>query len=182
MAAGLTRAVMGTRLVSHFLIFKAAREIRLCWYDENPALPTFLLHSGVYISIRKWFLFPPLSENDIFSPSRDTSFFDSHHGLFALHLAYFAFILPFYFPFLSFSFPFLPFSFTFSPFSFSPFHIFSPKWHRLIFPPPGGYFPKYRPLITFKATPTATGKRGMRHTSTALYFYGAKSTQAQGPF
>jgi hypothetical protein len=41
----------------------------------------------------------------------------------------------------------VPFSFTFSPFFSSSFHIFSPKWHGLIFPPRGGgYFPIYRPL------------------------------------
>ncbi len=105
---------------------------------------------------------PPPSENYIFSPSYDTLFFDSHHGLFALILPYFAIILLFYFPLLIFfplsssffplsSFLFPPFSFfvTFSPFFSSPFHIFSPKWHRLIPPPPsrgGGYFPINRPL------------------------------------
>jgi hypothetical protein len=52
----------------------------------------------------------------------------------------FTLLLPlfsFSFPFLSFSFPFLPFSFRFSSFFSSLFHIFSPKWHRLISPPRG---------------------------------------------
>ncbi len=97
---------------------------------------------------------PPPSENDIFSPSRNMSFLNSHRGLFALILTYFAFILPlfsFSFLFLPFSFLLLPFSFTISPFFSYPLHIFSPKWHRLIFfpppPPGGGYFPIYRPLL-----------------------------------
>ncbi len=58
--------------------------------------------TGVYILAKKLYLFPPPSENDIFSPSLDTSFFDSHRGLFSLILPYFAFILPFYFPFYHF--------------------------------------------------------------------------------
>jgi hypothetical protein len=63
------------------------------------------------------------SENDIFSPSHDTPFFDSHRGLFALILPYFAIILPFYFPFSHFL-PFLPFSFPFLPFFFYIFPLF----------------------------------------------------------
>ncbi len=91
-----------------------------------------------------------MSENNIFSPSHGTSFFNSRCGLFALILPYFAFILPLFFPsshLLSPFFLFLSssFSFTFSPFFSSPFHIFSPKLHRLIFPP-RGYFLIYRPL------------------------------------
>jgi hypothetical protein len=65
--------------------------------------------AGVYILVRKRYLFAPPSENDIFSPSRDTLFFNSHHGLFASHLAYFAIILPFYFPFSHFLSPFFLF-------------------------------------------------------------------------
>jgi hypothetical protein len=66
---------------------------------------------------------PPPSENDIFFPSRDMSFFYSHCGLFALILPYFAFILPFYFPFSNFLSPFFPFL---SPFFLflSPFFLF----------------------------------------------------------
>jgi hypothetical protein len=95
---------------------------------------------GVYISVRKRYLFPPPSENDIFSHSYDTMFFDSHCGLFALILPYFAIILPFTSPFLiffplssfflplpPFSFSFLPFSFAFSPFFLFTFSYFSPK-------------------------------------------------------
>jgi hypothetical protein len=66
----------------------------------------------------------------------------------SLFCIYFTLFLTPFLPLFSFSFPFLPFSVTFSPFFSSPFHIFSPKWHQLIFPPPpvGGYFPIYRPL------------------------------------
>ncbi len=119
---------------------------------QAPAVDSELTR-GLYFGLKPIFITPP-SENDIFSPSRDTSFFDSHRGLFALILPYFAFLLPFYFPFshflspfLLFLSPFLPFSFIFSPFFSPPFHIFSPKLHRLIFPPWGeGDFPMYRPL------------------------------------
>ncbi len=100
--------------------------------------------SGVYISVQKRYLFPHPSENDIFSPSRDTSFFDSHRGLFSLNSSlfciYFTLLLPlfsFSFPFLPFSFPFLPFSFTFSPFFSLPFHIFPQMTSADIFPPRG---------------------------------------------
>ncbi len=110
------------------------------------------------------YLFPCPLLKIIFSPSHSTLFFDSHCGLFALILPYFAIILPFFIPFshflssfflflssfFLFSFLFLPFSLKFSPFFSSPFHIFSPKWHWLIFtPPPGGYFPIYRPLSQY---------------------------------
>ncbi len=100
---------------------------------------------GLYFGPKTIFVPPPPFWKWYFSPSRDTSFLDCHRGLFSLILPYLAFILPFYFPFSHFL---SPFSFTFSPFFSSPFHIFSPKWHRLIFPPPlGGYFPIYRPLF-----------------------------------
>ncbi len=104
---------------------------------------------GLYFSLKTIF-FPPPSENDIFSPSHDTWFFDSHRGLFVLILPYFAFILPFYFPFshflspfFLFLSPFFLFSFTFSPFSL-PLYIFSPKWHQLIFSRGGGVFSNIR--------------------------------------
>ncbi len=110
-----------------------------CYF--NPVLTFFYLDenmqnniivdffAGVYISVRKRYLFPPPSENDIFSPSRDTSFFDSHRGLFSLILQYFAFILPFYFPFSHFLSPFFLFLFLFFLFLF-PFFLF-----LLHFPP-----------------------------------------------
>ncbi len=102
---------------------------------KRSRLTNFLYSSsGGYISVQKLYLFPPPFWNWYFSPSCETSILDSHRGPFALILPYFAFILPFF----SFSFPFLPFSFTFSPFFSSPFHIFPPKWHRLIFSPGGG--------------------------------------------
>ncbi len=45
---------------------------------------SFINYPGVYISVRKRYLFPPPpSKNYIFSPSRDTSFSNCHHGLFA---------------------------------------------------------------------------------------------------
>ncbi len=44
-----------------------------------------------------------------------------------------------------FSFPYLPFSYTFPFFSFL-FHIFSPKWHRVISRGGDSYFPIYRLL------------------------------------
>ncbi len=113
-------------------------------------------HRGLYFGLKTIFIPPPPSENDIFSPSRDTSFFDSYRGLFALILPYFAFLLPLFLPFSHFLSPFFLFLSSFflfllhfPPFFSFPFHIFSPKRHRLIFfPPPqgGAYCPIYRPL------------------------------------
>ncbi len=91
---------------------------------------------------------PPSSENDIFPPSHDALFFNSHRGLFALILPYFAFILPFYFPFSHFLSPFFLFLLYFPPFSLRLF-IFFPQMTSADIPPPrgGGYFPIYRPLL-----------------------------------
>ncbi len=111
---------------------------------------------GLYFGPKTIFIPPPPSENDIFSPSRDTSFFDSHPGLFVLFLPYFAIILPFYFPFSHFLSPFFLFLslfflflLHFPPFSLRLFIFFPPNDIGWYFPPPprgGGYFPKYRPL------------------------------------
>ncbi len=104
-----------------------------------------LVQSGVYISVRKQYLFPPPFWKLYFFPLSRHVVFWLPSLPFCLNSSllcnYFTLLLPllsFSFPFLPFSSPFLPFSFTFSPFFFSPFHIFSPKWHRLIFPPPPG--------------------------------------------
>ncbi len=61
-----------------------------------------------------------------FSPTPDMSFFESHHGLFALILPYFEFILPFYFPFSHFISPFFLFFIIFPLFLFA-FSYFSPQ-------------------------------------------------------
>jgi hypothetical protein len=108
----------------------------------------FLRHlssTGVYISVRKQYLFlSPLVKMIFFPPLVPCCFstpilaFLPYSSLFCI---YFTLLLPlfsFSFPFLPFSFPFLPFPFTFSPFFSSPLPIFSPECHRLIFPPPGG--------------------------------------------
>jgi hypothetical protein len=109
----------------------------------------------------QWSIFR--SENDIypppppsfwkwhFSPSSDTSFVDSYHGLFVFILPYFAFILPFYFPFF-----FLFLSHIFS--------YFFPKWHWLIFPPVEGggvYFPIYRHLKDLEINCGYSGVHGL---------------------
>ncbi len=102
----------------------------------------------VYILVRKRYS-PPPSENDIFSPSRDMLFFDSHRDLFALIFPYFAFILPFYFPFFIFS----PLFFHIYPYFSSPPHIFSPKCHRLILFPHArgkGIFQYIDPWVALK--------------------------------
>jgi hypothetical protein len=64
----------------------------------------------------------------IFSPSRITSFFNSHCGLFAKILPYFAFNLPFYFPFSHFLSPLFLFL---SPFTF--FHLVFPSFPLFLF-------------------------------------------------
>ncbi len=79
--------------------------------------------AGVYFLYMKTIFIPTLSENEIFSPSRDTLFFLILSCPFCLNSSYFAFTLLFYFPF-SLSFPFLAFSFILSPFSLSLFIFF----------------------------------------------------------
>ncbi len=108
----------------------------------------FFNYRGLYFGPKTIPIYiPPPPWKWYFSPSCDTSFFDSHHGLSALILPNFAFILPFYFPFshfLSLSCFFFPLSscfFSLSSFFFYIFPLFLfpfsyfPKWHRLIFPP-----------------------------------------------
>ncbi len=81
---------------------------------------------------------PPPSENDIFSPLATHCFFLLPSWPFCLNSSLFCNYFTRLLPLFSFSFPFLPFSFTYSPLFSSPFHIFSPKWHRLISPSQGG--------------------------------------------
>ncbi len=95
--------------------------------------------------------------------------FDSYLGLFALIFLYFAFILTFYFPFSLFLtpfflfIPFLPFSFTFSPIFSFPFHIFSPKWHQLIFSPGGRIIFQYIDPCIQEGSSASTLARSPRH-------------------
>ncbi len=98
------------------------------------------------------------SENDIYSPPLMKMIFFPllGHVVFrlpswpfclnsSLFCNYFTLLVPL-FSFLS---PFFLFFYIY-PFFSLPFHIFSPKWHWLTFPPPpgrGGYFPIYMPLV-----------------------------------
>ncbi len=138
-----------------FFFFSDFRRAR-CGHQSGVG-PVLILSTigcrGLYFGPKTIFIpTPPPSENDIFSPSCHTSFLDSHRGLFALILPYFAFILPFsspfliFFPLSSFFFPLSSIFFYIFPLFLLPFSYFSPKWHWLIFPPPRGYFPIYRPL------------------------------------
>ncbi len=111
----------------------------MVWGPKDRPLP---VHRGLYFGPKRY-LFPPPSENYIFFPSPDMSFFDSHRGLFALILPYFAFILPFFFlfshilsPFFLFPSPFFLFLLHFPPFSLCLFIFFPPNdigWY--FFPP-----------------------------------------------
>jgi hypothetical protein len=99
-------------------------------------------------------LIPPPSENYIFSPSCDTSFYESHRGLFALILPYFAIILPFYFPFSHFlsSFflflsPFFLFLLHFPLFSLRLLYFFPQMTSADISPRGGGIFQYIDPCI-----------------------------------
>jgi hypothetical protein len=107
-----------------------------------------ILEQGSIFRSEKYIYSPPPSENDIFSPSRDTLFFDTHRGLFALILPYFAFILSFYFPFSHFLSPFFLFLLLFPLFLFAFSYFFPQMTLADIFSPPGGggYFPIYRSL------------------------------------
>ncbi len=127
------------------------------------AVRTSYSRPGVYILVWERYLSPHPSENYIFFPSRDTSFFYSQRGLFALILRYFVRILTFYFPFSNFLSPFLLFPspfflflLHFPPFSLRLFIFFSQNdigWYP---PPPSGvYFPIYRPLLKTLVFPLA---------------------------
>ncbi len=99
----------------------------------------------LYFGPKTIFIPPPPFWKWYFSPSRDTSFFDSHHGLLALILPNFASVLPFYFPFshflshfFLFLFPFFLFRLHFPPFSLHFFIFFPQMTSANIPPPPGG--------------------------------------------
>ncbi len=110
--------------------------------------------TAVYISVRKWYLFPP-SKNYIYPLLRHV-----YCGLFALILPCFAFILPFYFPFSLFLSPFFLFlsSFFFlfllhfPSFPLPLFIFFPPNDIGWYFSPGGGYFTIYRPLQFYSLT------------------------------
>ncbi len=94
---------------------------------KNPGLQLSLqLARGLYFGPKTIFILPP-SENEIFPPSHDSSFFNSNHSFLALILPYFALILPFYFLFSLFLSPFLLFILHFPPFSLSLFIFFPPN-------------------------------------------------------
>jgi hypothetical protein len=110
----------------------------------------------VNYDIRGLNIFPPFSESNIFSPCLKSPFLDSYPALFAAILLYCAFIFPFCFSFSLFFLPFFPLSsFFFNIFHLFlfPFHIFSPRWHQLIFssPPRGRVFSKIKTLTTISA-------------------------------
>ncbi len=136
--------------------------MKICNSVDNSSLENYsCIGRGLYFGSKTIFIPPPFWKW-YFSPSRDTSFFHSHCGLFSLILPYFAFTLTFYFPFSDF-FPISSFFFSLSSFFFSlssfffyifppfplPLFIFFPSnyigWYS---PTRGGegYFPIYRPL------------------------------------
>ncbi len=106
-------------------------------------VPCFTFHTpsprGLYFGPKTIFIPPPLLKM-LFVPLLWHIVFQLPLCPFCLNSSlfcnYFTLLLPlisFSFRFLPFSFPFLPFSFTFPSYFSSPFHIFSPKLHRLIF-------------------------------------------------
>ncbi len=125
-----------------------------CWQFRKKTEKMYLLDKkrvlwklgSIFWSEYYIFVPSPRSEDDSFSPSRNTSFFDSHCAFLALDLPYFASI--FYVPFSLFLFPFL-FSLAFSPLLLFPFHYF-PQMMLADIPP--GYFLIYRTLV--KSVPT----------------------------
>ncbi len=95
---------------------------------------------GVYILVRKWYLSPPPSENDIFPFSRHIVF-----RLLPLPFCLNSFLVcincTLLLPLFSFSFPFLPFSFPFLHF-LSPFFIFFPLSSFFFYIFPLSFFPE----------------------------------------
>ncbi len=146
----LRTAARGYPFCAGVYICNTAPPLSVIWAEGN---------TGVYISVRNRYLFPPppfwkwyffpLSRHVIFwLPLRP---FCLNSSLFCIYFTLFLIFFPlssFFFPLLPFSFLFLLFSFTFFLFFSSPFHIFSPNDIGWYFPLPqgGGYFPIYRPL------------------------------------
>jgi hypothetical protein len=114
-------------------------------------------HAGVYISVRKRYLFPPPLLKMIFFPPLATHCFSTPIVAFLL---YFFPILLLFYPFTSSFLIFFPLSSLFIPLSSFFFYIFplflfdfsyfSPQMTSADTSPPpgGGYFPIYRPLHT----------------------------------
>ncbi len=128
------------------IVYLCASSVVLFNVNPNPGGLYFGPKTIFPPPLLKMIFFPPLTIRRFTTPI--VVFLPSFFPI--LHLFY-SFTSPFliFFP-LSFFCPFSSFFFYIFPFFSSPFHIFSPKWHRLIFyPPPGGgrgYFPTYRPL------------------------------------
>jgi hypothetical protein len=132
------RILLFTLIRSYYLIRIWIRIVNVS--KGNVPKKVLFINPGVYILVRKLYLFPPFSENYIFSPLATCRFSTPIKAFFALIPPYFAFILPFYFPFFLFFFPvssFLSRFFIFLSFFSSPFHIFPPTCHWLIAPPVG---------------------------------------------
>jgi hypothetical protein len=102
------------------------------------------IRRGLYFGPKTIFMTLPPTENYIFPPSCDMSFFDSQRSLFDLILPNFEIILPFYFPFSRFL---SPFFLLLSPFFLFLLHFLPFSLHLVIFfpqmtaadspPPPG---------------------------------------------
>ncbi len=117
------------------LFFNYIHELRATASNTYCTLEEWVAaYRGLYFGPKTIFIPPPLLKM-IFFPSRDTSFFYSHCGLFALILPYFAFILPFYFPFSHFLSTFFLFLLQFNPFSLRLF-IFLPSNFPILRPLP----------------------------------------------
>jgi hypothetical protein len=114
-------------LLEFFPSFSAATVL------QKQLLYCFDLLPGVYISVRKRYLFPPPpSENYIFFPPLATRrFWTPIVAFFSLILPYFAFILPFYFLFSHFLSPFFLFLFPFFHFLIH-FPLFFPLSHLIV--------------------------------------------------
>jgi hypothetical protein len=126
----------------------------------------------------------PLSENNMFSPSRDT-FFDFYHTFFALIIPNFAFILPFYSPFSLFHSPFSFFFYIFLFFSLPLFIFFSLNYLSWYSPPREertGCFPiysiapnlKYELQLHHRGTTTSTRYIYVHLRVTYNYTYGVQ--------
>jgi hypothetical protein len=97
----------------------------------------------------------PPSENDIFPSLTHFVFrlpswpFCLNSSLFCINFTLLFPLFSFLFPFFLFRSPFFLFLLHLPPFFSWPFHIFSPKWHRLIFPLRGGGIFQYIDPCTY---------------------------------
>ncbi len=119
---------------------------------DSPVVNALGMIRGLYFGPKMIFIPPPFWKL-YFLPLSQHVFLGLPSWPFCLNSSLFCNYFTPLFPFFSFLSPFFLFFLLHFPLFSLRLFIFSPKWHQLIFPPPGGegggvvgYFPIYRPL------------------------------------